>query len=81
MDGFNNMMRIAIPNRWLKGFKIGNREREELEICHLLYADDTMISRKQELPDQIRMILIYGGQYGRKEMEDALKIGPDPYIK
>lgn len=43
MEGFNNMMRITIQNRWLKGFEIGNRVGEELEICHLLCADDAVI--------------------------------------
>ncbi|XP_060211898.1 uncharacterized protein LOC132639471 [Lycium barbarum] len=43
MEGFDGMMRIAIHNRWIRGFQIGGRAGEEMEICHLLYADDTVI--------------------------------------
>lgn len=43
MKGLNSTMRIAIRNGWLKGFKLNDREDENLEICQLLYADDTVI--------------------------------------
>lgn len=34
------MVRIVLQNNWLRGFRIGEGE---LEICHLLYAYDTII--------------------------------------
>ncbi|WMV31779.1 hypothetical protein MTR67_025164 [Solanum verrucosum] len=43
MEGFDSMMRIATQNRWIKGFQVGDRVGEEKEVCHLLYADDTII--------------------------------------
>ncbi|WMV14275.1 hypothetical protein MTR67_007660 [Solanum verrucosum] len=43
MEGFDSMMRIASQNRWIRGFQVGGRVGEEKEICHLLYADDTLI--------------------------------------
>ena len=33
-------MRVAIHNNWLRGFKFAEGD---LEICHLLYADDIII--------------------------------------
>jgi len=43
MEGFDSMMRIALQNRWIKGFEIGNSRGEIMEVCHLQYADDTVI--------------------------------------
>ncbi|WMV54059.1 hypothetical protein MTR67_047444 [Solanum verrucosum] len=51
------MMRIAIHNNWLKGFRIGEGS---LEICHLLYADDTIIfcEATVEQVTYVRVILV-----------------------
>ncbi|WMV47514.1 hypothetical protein MTR67_040899 [Solanum verrucosum] len=43
MEGFNSMIRVAIQNHWIRGFAIGNLSGEEMQICHLLYADDIII--------------------------------------
>lgn len=43
MEGFDSMMRIAAQNRWIRGFQVGDRVGEEKEVCHMLYADDTII--------------------------------------
>lgn len=43
MEGFDSMMRIATRNRWIRVFQIGDRVGKEKEICHFLYADDTII--------------------------------------
>lgn len=60
LEGFNSMMRIAISNRWIKGFKVSNKTGADMEICHLLYADDTMIfcEAASEQICYIRMILL-----------------------
>ncbi|WMV29916.1 hypothetical protein MTR67_023301 [Solanum verrucosum] len=59
MEGFDSMMRIALQNRWIKGFEIGNSRGEIMEVCHLQYADDTVIfcEPKVEQIGYIRMIL------------------------
>ncbi|WMV22601.1 hypothetical protein MTR67_015986 [Solanum verrucosum] len=44
MEDLNSMMKIAIQRRWLKGFRVGSRTERVLEIYHLLYADDTIVS-------------------------------------
>lgn len=54
MEGFDSMVIIAIQNRWLRGFKIGDRSKIK-EICHLLYADDIVIFCEPKY-DQIRYI-------------------------
>ena len=43
MEGYNSMTRVATQNNWLKGFKVRNCSGREMQICHLLYADDTII--------------------------------------
>ena len=40
---FNNMTRSAISNRWIKGFKDGNRIRVDMEIFHMLYANNIVM--------------------------------------
>ncbi|KAG5604540.1 hypothetical protein H5410_026032 [Solanum commersonii] len=44
--------------KWLKGLKLNNRAGENLEICQLLYADDTVIfcETKAEQSSYIRVI-------------------------
>lgn len=56
MEGFNSMMRIALQNRWVKGFKMGSRGEENMDICHLLYANDTVIFCEPDR-DQISLFL------------------------
>lgn len=48
-------MRIAIQNRWIKDFQIEGTSGQVKEICHLLYADDTIIFC-EPWEDQIRFI-------------------------
>ena len=54
------MMRVATQNNWLKGFKVRNCSGREMQICHLLYADDTIIlcEAKAEQVVFIRMTLV-----------------------
>lgn len=42
MEGFDSMMRRTILNNWIRGFQIGGAIVQTKEICHLLYADDTL---------------------------------------
>ncbi|KAH0670732.1 hypothetical protein KY290_026130 [Solanum tuberosum] len=60
MEGLNNMIRVANQNDWIKGFNIGNQSGVNLQICHLLYADDTLIfcDAKAEQVSYIRVVLV-----------------------
>ncbi|WMV42794.1 hypothetical protein MTR67_036179 [Solanum verrucosum] len=60
MEGYNSMMRVVIQNNWLKGFKVSNSSGREMQICYLLYADDTIIfcDAKAEQVALIRMTLV-----------------------
>ncbi|KAH0751395.1 hypothetical protein KY285_004543 [Solanum tuberosum] len=60
MEGLNSMIRVASQKKWLKGFKVGNQAGEDLQICQLLYADDTVIfcDAKAEQVCFIRIILV-----------------------
>ena len=60
MEGYNSMTRVATQNNWLKGFKVRNSSGREMQICHLLYADDTIIfcEAKAEQVAIIRMTLV-----------------------
>lgn len=60
MEGFNSMMRVATRNNLLKGFKMGSQAGEEMQICQLLCADDTVIfcDAKAEQVCFIRVILV-----------------------
>lgn len=49
MEGFDSMMRIAAQKRWIRGFKVGDSVGREMEVGHLLYADDTIIFVNQWL--------------------------------
>lgn len=44
IEGFDSLMRIAIQNRWIKGFQIKGSTGQVKGIYHLLYADDTIVS-------------------------------------
>lgn len=37
------MTRMVNQNNWVRSSRIGNHSREELQIRHLLYADDTVM--------------------------------------
>lgn len=60
VEGYHNMMKVAIQSSWIKGFKMRNLSGEEMQICHLLYADDTVIfcEAKVEQVAYIRMTLV-----------------------
>ena len=60
MEGFDSMMRVATQNSLLQGFKVGNLSGVDMQICHLLYADDTVIfcEAKEEQIRIVRMILV-----------------------
>lgn len=55
MEGLDSMMRVAIQNSWLQGFKIGSSSGVDMQICHLLYADDTVIFCEAK-EEQIRIV-------------------------
>ena len=59
MEGFDSMMRIATQNRWIRGFQAGDRVGKK-EVCHLLYANDTIIfcEPTTEQISYIRVILV-----------------------
>lgn len=60
MEGLNGMVRTTMQKKWLKGFQLGNIQGVNVEICHLLYADDTVIFCDPEAGQVsfIRMILL-----------------------
>ncbi|XP_059294623.1 uncharacterized protein LOC132047621 [Lycium ferocissimum] len=43
MEGLSKMLVTAGQHRWIKGFNPCIRNQGELEITHLLYADDSLI--------------------------------------
>lgn len=53
------MIRIALQNRWIKEFEIGDSIEEIMEVCQLQYADETVVfcEPKVEQIGYIRMIL------------------------
>ena len=62
MDILSRLVNKAMERNFLSGCKIGGvREEEELEVSHLLYADDTLLFCKDN-PDQLaclRWILMW----------------------
>ena len=53
MDILSHLINKAVEGNFLSGFKIeGVREEEELELSHLLYADDTLLFYKDN-PDHL----------------------------
>ena len=54
MEGFDSMMRVATKNSLLQGFKVGSFSRVDMQIYHLLYADDNIIFCGVE--EQIRTV-------------------------
>lgn len=60
MEGLNNMVKIANINGLLRGFNVARDGREQLEVTHLQYADDTLIfcdANKEQLK-VLRVILV-----------------------
>lgn len=55
MERFDSMMRITVSNRWIRGFQIGGMNGEDMEINHLLYADDKIISVRQSLSSYVTL--------------------------
>ena len=53
MDILSRLVNKVVEGNFLSGCKIGGvREEEELEVSHLLYADDTLLFYKDN-PDQL----------------------------
>ncbi|XP_019253970.1 PREDICTED: uncharacterized protein LOC109232670 [Nicotiana attenuata] len=42
MEGLSKMLRFAVNENWLKGFKVNNGQNNNMNISHLLYADNTV---------------------------------------
>lgn len=42
------MLRKAMSLQWIKGFRPGTLENIEVEVSHLLYADDTLLCSAEE---------------------------------
>ncbi|KAH0765964.1 hypothetical protein KY285_001835 [Solanum tuberosum] len=61
MEGFDSMMRRAIQHKRINGFQIGGVRGQYKEICHLLYADDTVIfcEPTEEQISHIRLLLLF----------------------
>ena len=45
MKGLSNLFQTARVNSWIRGFEVGENSRNNLEITHLQYADDTLVFR------------------------------------
>jgi hypothetical protein len=43
MEAFSRMVKASIDHSLLSGFFVGTREREQVHISHLLFADDTLV--------------------------------------
>ena len=54
------MIRVTNQKDWIKGFNIGNQSGVNLQISHLLYADDTLIfcDAKAEQVSYIKVVLV-----------------------
>ena len=54
------MIRVTNQKDWIKGFNISNQSGLNLQISHLLYADDTLIfcDAKTEQVSNIRVVLV-----------------------
>ncbi|XP_070044833.1 uncharacterized protein [Nicotiana tomentosiformis] len=59
MEGLNSMIKKANQDRLIRGFKAVNNFSSNLEITHLLYADDSLVFRdaKEEQVRHLRLIL------------------------
>lgn len=43
MEGMSSLINTAKAKDWIRGFQVQNRARNNLEITHLQYADDTLV--------------------------------------
>ncbi|XP_049391646.1 uncharacterized protein LOC125856127 [Solanum stenotomum] len=57
MEDLNSMIRVANYNDWIKGFNISNQSGVNLQICHLLYANDTLIFCNPKVEQMLASIL------------------------
>ncbi|WMV38555.1 hypothetical protein MTR67_031940 [Solanum verrucosum] len=55
MESFACMMKIAPHNRCITGFQVGERVGKEKEVCHMLYAYDTIIFGGSGEPPEIHV--------------------------
>lgn len=42
-EGLNSMVKTTNMNGWLRGFNVATEGRDNLEVTHLQYADDSLI--------------------------------------
>nr|XP_016515236.1 PREDICTED: uncharacterized protein LOC107831958 [Nicotiana tabacum] len=59
MEGLNSMIKKANRERWIRDFKAVNNVSSNLEITHMLYADDSLVfcDAKEEQVRHLRLIL------------------------
>ncbi|KAF3635679.1 putative protein SMG7L-like [Capsicum annuum] len=62
MEGYNSIMRVAIRNQWIRGFKVGNFAWEEIR-----FLNDWEIEKVAEL------LKVLNGCTGLSEEEDSIK--------
>lgn len=60
MKGFNNMIKTAHINGWIRGFNVAKNGNARVEVTHLQYANDTLIFSDAEEKQLkiLRVILI-----------------------
>ncbi|KAF3684182.1 putative pyruvate decarboxylase isozyme 2 [Capsicum annuum] len=86
IKGFDSLMRIALQNRWIRGFQLNGHNGDTKEMCHLLYADDTVIFCEPQ-GEQIRSLFplpnlgeISYGMTARKSKDTTWSGGKRFYI-
>lgn len=54
------MLRVATQNRWIRGYEVRSRVGVSMEICQLIYVDDSVIfcEAKEDQIRYIRVILV-----------------------
>ena len=55
MEALNRLFKRAVEGNRLSSCKVVNRGGEELVVSHLLYADDTLLSREVD-KDQLKFL-------------------------
>lgn len=71
-EGLNHMLRIANTNSWIRGFGTTNNRGINMEITHLLYAEDSLIFCEAEVAQirHLRAILtIFEALSGLRKLE------------